>query len=220
MELNEYLSPTTIIMNCLNKSKLTIVVITCIIVSSCCIDYDDYHKLLSNEQAAWVPDSTLRSFIMENEHGMKESYVLDRFQDTIITMKNNKCDSETVFQRRSAAYISTFNNSHHFEIRLNTINYTDMDIGLNWNQHASWDFDKNEQIPHSYTSNDYPNPTVMQIMNNKTINGRSYAKVMNLEFAPADVDEAGIIEADFIPLEGIVHYKLKNGVSYYRNPMP
>jgi hypothetical protein len=207
-------------MNWLNNFKLAVIAITCVLVSSCCIGYDDYHKLLTDEQAAWVPDSTLKSFIMENEHGIKESYVLDSFQDTIITMINDKCDCETVFQRRSAAYISTFNNSHHFEIRLNTINYTDMDIGLNWNQHASWDFDKNEQIPHSYTSNNYPNPTSISIVSDKTIKGLSYPKVMNLKFAPADVEETGIIEADFIPLMGIVHYKLKNGVSYYRKPMP
>jgi len=207
-------------MSWLNKIMFSVIIMSCTVFSSCCIGYDDYHKLLTAEQAAWVPDSSLKSFIMENEYGIKESFVLDRFEDTIVTMNNDKCNSQVVFQRRSAAYISTFTTEHHFELILNTLNFTDLDIGINWKQQASWDFDKNEQIPHSYTSNNYPNPKSISIVSDTTINSQSYPKVMILKFASADVEETGVIEADFIPLQGIVYYKLKNGVSFYRNPMP
>ena len=188
--------------------------------SSCCINETDSERLLTKEQANWVPDSSLNSFLMESENGVRESFVLRDYSDTTITLVNEQCNYETVFQQKWSSYQSTFANHHQIEMTLNTLNYARLDIGLNWNQQASWDFTNNENIPHAYTSNDYPNPSSMRFVNNKTINGCLYPKVLALTFADADVSENGIIEADFIPEHGIVHYKLKSGISYYRMPMP
>lgn len=191
-----------------------------LLFSSCCVDESDSVRLLTDEQANWIPNSGLKSFLMESECGVKESFVLSEFSDTIISFVDEQCGCTMVFQRKWSSYQSTFANHHQIEMTLNTLNYARLDIGLNWNQQASWDFTNNENIPHAYTSNDYPNPSSMRFVNRKTINGCAYSKVLTLNFAESDVAENGIVEADFIPKQGIVHYKLRTGISYYRKPMP
>lgn len=203
----------------LNNIRAFGVFVFCVFLSACCIGEKDYHRLLTPEEAAWVPDSSLTSFIMQADNGLIESYVLISFIDTVSTLINN-CNVKSVDQRRQALYYSTFHSHHNIEISISTTNETRLDIRLNWYFNASWDMDRNKQIPNRYADNNYPNPVQMSIINNKNLKGHIYPEVLNIQFSASDVEENGIIQANFIPEYGIVHYELKNGVAYFRNPMP
>lgn len=218
MELNSSPLQTPIIMNA-NKTKHYWLFSIMLLASSCCINVSDSFNEISEDQIRWIPDSTIRSFIMESEHGIKESFVLRTYNDTTITL-TDQCDCKTVFRQRNSEYISTLNNYHNFEMEINSLNYVRMDIGINWDQQASWNFSENRNIPHAYTSNDYPNPSDMIFVKNKTINGTKYPEVLVLKFAQEDIDESGITEANFIPKYGIVSYTINNSIKYYRKPMP
>ena len=71
-----------------------------LLLSSCCVNETDSERLLSNEQANWVPDSSLTSFLMESESGVRESFVLSEFSDTIISFVDDQCGCNVVFQRK------------------------------------------------------------------------------------------------------------------------
>ncbi|PIE88623.1 MAG: hypothetical protein CSA04_00975, partial [Bacteroidetes bacterium] len=114
-------------------------------------------------------------------------------------------------------YTSSLSNNHNFEYRLDAVNNIVFQLGINYKQWASWDFEEGKETRSGYDSNDYPEAYKITFIDDYTLNGETYQKVMKAEFRTEELVEDWQIEEVIIAAkEGPIWYRLKNGVDFFR----
>lgn len=201
-----------------NNFAILLVAVSMVFFStSCdrCLDGDLY-KSIPADIKAFVPSDTITSFTMVSEDGISETYILERYLDTIEGFPPDRCGYVESWDRMNVVYTSTLGNDHNLEFRLDALNDIYLSIGINWEQWISWSFDADEIAPSGYDQG-YPEAITIEFKYDYTISGRTWEKVLKASFNGDDLEEWEIQEAVFATHTGLVWYRLKNGVEFFRD---
>ncbi len=202
-----------------NNFAILLVAVSMIFFStSCerCLDGDLY-KFIPADIKAFVPSDTITSFTMISEDGISESYILERYLDTIEESEPDRCGYVESWDRMNVEYRSTLGNGHNLEFRMDALNWIYLSIGINWDQWITWNFETNDIGSSGYDNgNEYPEAIKIVFIDDYIINGRTWEKVLKATFNGDDLEEWEIQEAVFATHTGLVWYRLKNGVEFFR----
>ncbi|MCK9167762.1 MAG: hypothetical protein M0O94_04315 [Bacteroidales bacterium] len=199
------------------KTRIIISTGLLMLITACdpCQEADAYQCIEKNIKAL-VPDQTITSFTLISQDGFAESYRQESWYDTIEAFEPDRCGNVFRWDRMGAMYRSTLNNDHNVEFRLDALNNTQLTIGINYKQQIAWDFKESSIIASGYDNPDYPEATYIAFHDTLTTGGRTWEQVLEARFSDSDINAEQIKEVLFAAHHGIIWYRLKNGVEYFR----
>ena len=201
------------------KNKAAVILSSALILLFCvsceqCLEGDLYRSIPASIKA-FVPADTISQFTMVSEDGIAETYILERHLDTIEEFPPDRCGYIESWDRIDVVYTSTLGNDHNLEFRMDALNDIYLSIGMNWEQWISWNFDTNEIAPSGYDQG-YPEADNIVFLDDYTIHGRVWDRVLKATFNGDDLEEWDIKDAVFATNTGLIWYRLKNGVEFFR----